>query len=99
MLSWRPKEWKDEDILTVAAILSYEVGDFVKCIVKSKTYAYDEKLVKAYLAEAKIALSDVEAMVALICEILDMRKKDVEALGIQRFAETMAHIKARKRSY
>lgn len=87
------------DVKTISLIMTYELGDFVKCLVKSASYSYDEKLAKAFLTEAKIGLADMLTQARLLCELLGWQFEEVKALGQERYEEAMRQFGEKSRTW
>ncbi|KKN68699.1 hypothetical protein LCGC14_0448900 [marine sediment metagenome] len=82
---------QDQNIPLTSAILSYEVGDFIRCSLNQHWGG-----VRGYHGETKIALADTITMCRLLAAILNIDVWDALRVGEERYMEAMSIKETRK---
>ena len=84
----------DQFVPTTAAILTYEVGDFVKCAMNVHWGG-----VRDYHGEAKVALADVITMCRLLSALLGIDFWDALRKGEDRYMDAASIRETRRDGY
>lgn len=70
-----------------AEVLSYNVGDILKCMIKAERLGS-----MGYLGELKVACADVLTMSSLLPEQLGYDLAELKSVGLERFVHRMKEI-------
>ena len=90
-----PDHAKPEDPIWTTTIMTYELGSLVRALVKArlKRESGDEAGTNAYVAEARVELSDLLTQAYFLAEQMGWKRLELENEGHHRFCERMKEIR------
>lgn len=81
------KDTLQADAFYRLSILTYQVGDVHKALVYQTCYCRDDKAVKAFHAEEKIALADALAQLKAFIQLRGYNFDDIDKLAFERMLD------------
>jgi len=85
ILQLAQETYPDDDVGKQIRVLTYELGDLVKCVHKMLRFP---RLSTAFRAEAKLALADLITQIHLTAAYLDFDYDELVDLGFRRAKES-----------